>query len=83
MNDRLAPLSSAIFRAGLDTKLIDGVGLQVVNDCVTGWAGLVVPLPVPLTITHCVVSEPMTEKKINNMKMNLTEITYKCHVTVH
>lgn len=57
VNDRLAPQSSAIFGVGLDTKLIDCVGLQTVNDRVTSWAGLVVPLPVLLTITHCVVSE--------------------------
>lgn len=57
MNDWLAPHASAIFGAGLDTKLIHCVGLQIVNDRVTRWAGLVVPLPVLLTITHCVVSE--------------------------
>lgn len=57
VNNRLAPHSSAVLGARLDTKLINSVGLQIVNDCLTSWAGLVVPLPVPFTITHCVVSE--------------------------
>lgn len=65
MNNWFAPHSVAIFRAGLDTKLIDCVGLQVVNDRVARWAGLVVPLPVPLTITHRVVSEPKTKMEQN------------------
>lgn len=56
MNDRLAPHSSAVLGVGLDAELIDCVGLQVVNDRVASRAGLVVPLPVPLTITHRVVS---------------------------
>lgn len=68
VNDRLAPHASAILRAGLDAELIDRVGLQIVNDRVASRAGLVVPLPAPLTVTHCVVSEPKTEqhKHINS-----------------
>lgn len=67
VDDWLAPQSSAILRVGLDTKLIDCVGPQIVNDRVTSWAGLVVPLPVPLSITHRVVSETKTKQ---NMKIN-------------
>lgn len=52
-----APGSNAIFRIRLDSKLIDGMGLQIVNDRVTRWAGLVVPLPVLLTVTNRIVSE--------------------------
>lgn len=56
MNDRLAPGSGSVLGAGLDIELIHCVGLQIVNDGVARRAGLVVPLPVPLPITHCVVS---------------------------
>lgn len=62
VDDRLAPHSSAILGVGLHAELVDCVGPQVVNDRVAGRAGLVVPLPVPLTITHRVVSEPKTSE---------------------
>lgn len=62
MNDRLAPHSTVILSVGLDSKLVGCVGPEIVNDCVTSWAGLEVPLPAPLTITHRVVSEPKTEQ---------------------
>lgn len=62
MNDRHAPRSTAILRVGLDPKLIGCVGLQVVNDGVTGRTGLIVPLLAPLTVAHGVVSEPKTEQ---------------------
>lgn len=52
-----APGSGAIFRIRLDSKLVDGMGLQIVNDRVTRRAGLVVPLPVLLTVTNRIVSE--------------------------
>lgn len=61
MNDRLAPHPRRVFGAGLDAELVHRVGLQVVDDRVAGRAGLVVPLPVPLAITHRVVSETETE----------------------
>lgn len=56
VNDRLAPRSSAVFGVGLDSKFIDCVWLQVVNDRVFSGARLIVPLPVLLPVTHRVVS---------------------------
>lgn len=66
VNNRPAPHTGAILRIWLDTKLIDCVWLQFVNDCIACWTGLVVPLPVLLTVTHCVVSENKTQNKQNN-----------------
>lgn len=63
VNDRPAPHSSGVLSVRLDTKLVDHVGLQIVDDRVTRRAGLVVPLPVLLTIPHSIVSE--TKKKDN------------------
>lgn len=57
MNDRLAPHSRAVLGGGLNTELINRVGPQVVDDRVAGGAGLIVPLPAPLAVTHGVVSE--------------------------
>lgn len=62
MSDRLAPNPAAIFGVGLHAKLIDRVWLQIINDRVTGVARLIVPLPVPLTITNHIVPEPKQSK---------------------
>lgn len=55
MDNWLAPHSAAFLVVGSDTKLVGRVGLQVIDDHVAGGAGLLSPLPVPLTVTHCVV----------------------------
>lgn len=57
VNHWIAPLSTPFFGDGLDPKLINCVWLQIVNDCVTSWTRLIVPLLVLLTIAHSVVSE--------------------------
>lgn len=62
MDDGLAPRSGLLLRAGLNTEFVNGVGLEMVNDRVTRRASLVVPLPVSLPVTHCVVSGPKTER---------------------
>lgn len=60
MKEGLAPHPSAVFGAGLDSKFIDCVGLQIVDDCVFSRACLVVPLPVLLAITYRVMSKQRT-----------------------
>lgn len=62
MSDRLAPDPAAVLGIGLHAKLVDRVWLQVINDGVAGGARLVVPLPVPLTITNQIVPEPKQSK---------------------
>lgn len=54
MDDRFAPHAAAFVLVGADPKLIGRVGFQVVDDCVAGWAGLVDPLPVPLSVADSV-----------------------------
>lgn len=55
VNDRLAPHAAAVILVGADPKLVRRVGLEVVNHSVTGRAGLVIPLTVPLSVADCVV----------------------------
>lgn len=55
VNDRFAPRAPAVVLVGADAKLVGRVGLQVVNDCVTGGASLVDPLPVSLPVADGVV----------------------------
>lgn len=50
MEDRFAPDAAAVVHVGADAELVGRVGLQVVDDGVTGGAGLIVPLPVPLPV---------------------------------
>lgn len=57
VNDWFAPRAPAVVLVGADAKLIGRVGLQVVDDCVAGGAGLVDPLPVPLPVADGVVPE--------------------------
>ena len=56
MNDWLAPPSAAVLRVGPHPKLVGRVGLEVVDDRVAAGAGLVGPFPVPLAVTHRVVT---------------------------
>lgn len=65
VNDWFAPRAPAVVLVWADAKLIGRVGLQVVNDCVAGGAGLVDPLPVPLPVADGVVPEG-DEKTWNN-----------------
>lgn len=65
MNHWTAPLSGPFFGGGLDPKLINYVGLQIVNDRVTSWTRLVVPLLVLLTIAYGVVPEQRINEEIN------------------
>lgn len=69
MNDRLAPHPSAIFGAGLDSKFIDRVGLQIVDDCVFSRARLVIPLPVLLPVADRVVSGQRTFNTVDKKKI--------------
>lgn len=57
MDDRFAPHAAPVVLIGANTKLIWGVGLQVVHHCVTGRTCLVDPLPVPLSVADCVKPE--------------------------
>lgn len=54
VDDRLAPHSAAVIFVGSDAKLIVSVGFEVVDDCVTGGARLIDPLPVPFPVANCV-----------------------------
>lgn len=64
MNDRLAPCAPTVIFVGADAKLIWRVGLQVVDDCVAGGAGLVDPFPVPLPVADGVI--PVGDGKTGN-----------------
>lgn len=55
VNDRLAPHSAAVIFVGSDAKFIVSVGFEVVDDCITGGACLIDPLPVPFPVADCVV----------------------------
>ena len=55
VDDRLAPRAGPIGPVGLHAKLIGCVGFEVIDDRVAGGAGLVVPLPVSLAVTHRVM----------------------------
>lgn len=61
VDDRFAPRAPAVVFVGAHAKLVGGVGLQVVDDGFAGWAGLVDPLPVPLSVADGV--EPETKKR--------------------
>lgn len=61
VDDRFAPRAPAVVFVGAHTKLVGGVGFQVVDDGFAGWAGLVDPLPVPLSVADGV--EPETRKR--------------------
>ena len=50
MDDRFAPHPAAIVLVGADAELVGSVRLQIINDRVAGWACLVDPLPVPLSV---------------------------------
>lgn len=61
VHDRFTPRAPAVVFVGAYAKLVGGVGFQVVNDGFAGWAGLVDPLPVPLSVADGV--EPETGKR--------------------
>lgn len=61
VDDRFTPRAPTVVFVGADPKLVGGVGLQVVDDCFAGWAGLVDPLPVPLSVADGV--EPGTRRR--------------------
>lgn len=61
VDDRFAPRAPAVVFVGAHAKLVGGVGFQVVDDGFAGWAGLVDPLPVPLSVADGV--EPETRKR--------------------
>lgn len=50
VKDWFAPHAAAIVLVGANSKLVRGVGFQVVDDRVARWTGLIIPLPVPLPI---------------------------------
>lgn len=50
VDDRFAPEAAAVVLVGANPELVLRVGLQVVDDGVTGRTGLVDPLPVPLPV---------------------------------
>lgn len=50
VDDRFAPHAPAVVLVGPHAKLVGRVGLQVVDDRVAGGAGLIDPLPVPLSV---------------------------------
>lgn len=60
MDDRFTPRAPAVIFVGAYTKLVGSVGFQVVDDGFAGWAGLIDPLPVPLSVADGV--EPETKK---------------------
>lgn len=55
MDHGFAPHAAAVVFVGSDAKFIVSVGFQVVDDCVTGGACLIDPLPVPFSVADCVV----------------------------
>lgn len=57
MDDWFAPHATAVVLVGADAELVGRVGFQVVDDRVTGWAGLIDPLPVPLPVANGVKPE--------------------------
>lgn len=61
VDDWFAPRAPAVVFVGPHAKLVGGVGFQVIDDGFTGWAGLVDPLPVPLSVAYGV--EPETGKR--------------------
>lgn len=61
VEDRFTPRAPAVLFVGAYAKLVGGVGFQVVDDRFAGWAGLVDPLPVPLSVADGV--EPETRKR--------------------
>lgn len=60
VDDRFAPRAPAVVFVGAYAKLVGSVGFQVVDDGFAGWAGLVDPFPVPLSVADGV--EPATRK---------------------
>lgn len=60
MDDRFAPRAPAVVFVGAYAELVGGVGFQVVDDGFAGGAGLVDPLPVPLSVADGV--EPNTRE---------------------
>lgn len=64
MDDRFAPHAAAVVLVGADAKLVGSVGFQVVDDRVTSWAGLIDPLPVPLSVADGVKPRQMGEGKV-------------------
>lgn len=57
VDHRFAPCAPAVILVGANPKLVGGVGLQVVDDGFAGWAGLVDPVPVPLSVADGVEAE--------------------------
>lgn len=55
MDHWLAPFAGAVFVAGLHSELICCVWLEFIDHRVAGGAGLVVPLPVLLTVANRVM----------------------------
>lgn len=57
VHDGFAPHPAALVFVGPDTELVLSVGFEVVDHGVAGGAGLIDPLPVPLSVTDCVEPE--------------------------
>lgn len=57
MDDWLAPHAPAVVLVGPHAELVGRIGLQVVDDRVAGRAGLIDPLPVPLSVADGVEPE--------------------------
>lgn len=57
LDDRFTPHAAPVVLVGANTKLIWGVGLQVIHHRVAGRTRLVDPLPVPLSVPDCIKPE--------------------------
>lgn len=68
VDDRFAPRAPAIVFVGANAKFVGGVGFQVVDDGFTGWAGLVDPFSVPLSVADGVEPEEEEDDKIKIKK---------------
>lgn len=55
VDDGFAPHAIAVIFVGSDAKFVVGIGFQIVDDRVTGGTCLIDPLPVPFSVTDCVV----------------------------
>lgn len=62
MDDWFTPCAPAVVLVGADAELVGCVGLQVVDNRVTGRAGLIDPLPVPLPVADGVIAKGDRER---------------------
>lgn len=60
MDNWFTPRAPAVIFVGAHAKLVGSVGFQVVDDGFAGWAGLIDPFPVSLSVADGV--EPETKK---------------------